>query len=99
MAEQASEINLPDDNAFEPSAAEGNSEAISFGKLLEKSLSDVNATQLDADRAIKELVAGRNKNIHETMLAIEKADMSFKLAMQVRNKVIEAYKEIMRMQV
>ncbi len=99
MAEQASEINFADDNAFEASAPEGNSEAISFGKLLEKSLNDVNNTQLDADRAIKELVAGRNKNIHETMLAIEKADMSFKLAMQVRNKVIEAYKEIMRMQV
>jgi flagellar hook-basal body complex protein FliE len=49
--------------------------------------------------AIKELVAGRTKNIHETMLAIERADTSLKLMMQVRNKVLDAYREIMRMQV
>ena len=55
--------------------------------------------QLQADRGAKELLAGRNKNIHETMMSIEKADMSFRLMMQVRNKVIEAYREIMRMQV
>lgn len=71
----------------------------SFGEMLNQSLEKVNEAQANADRAVKELVAGRNKNIHETMLAMEKADMSFKLAMQVRNKVIEAYKEIMRMQV
>lgn len=71
----------------------------SFGEMLDKTMEAVNNDQLQADRAIKELVAGRNKNIHETMLMIEKADMSFRLAMQVRNKVIEAYREIMRMQV
>lgn len=71
----------------------------SFGDALQKSIEKVNEDQLQADRAVKELVAGRNKNIHETMLMIEKADMSFRLMMQVRNKVIDAYREIMRMQV
>lgn len=71
----------------------------SFGEMLEKSLEKVNDMQLQADRAAKELLAGRNKNIHETMLMIEKADMSYRLMMQVRNKVVEAYREIMRMQV
>ena len=56
-------------------------------------------TQAQADQAIRELVAGRNKNIHETMLAIERADSSLKLMMQVRNKVLDAYREVMRMQV
>ena len=71
----------------------------SFGEVLKASIDNVNETQLQADRAIKELAAGRNKNIHETMLMMEKADMSFRLMMQARNKVIEAYREIMRMQV
>jgi len=59
----------------------------------------VNQHQHQADTAIKELVAGRSKNIHETMLTIERADTSLKLMMQVRNKILEAYREIMRMQV
>lgn len=70
-----------------------------FGDMLKDSMDKVNELQLEADRAAKELVAGRNKNIHETMLIMEKADMSFRLMMQVRNKVIDAYREIMRMQV
>lgn len=71
----------------------------SFSEMLKQSLDKVNELQLQADRAAQELVAGRNKNIHETMLMMEKADMSFRLMMQVRNKVIDAYREIMRMQV
>jgi len=71
----------------------------SFGDVLNKSIDEVNRNQLEADRAVKELVAGRNKNIHETMLTLERADTSLKMMMQVRNKVLEAYKEIMKMQV
>lgn len=81
--------------------AENDASAVggSFSNMLQKSLDKVNELQLQADRAAQELVAGRNKNIHETMLMMEKADMSFRMMMQVRNKVIEAYREIMRMQV
>jgi flagellar hook-basal body complex protein FliE len=71
----------------------------SFGDILKDSVDKVNLYQAQADTAIKELVAGRNKNIHETMLTIERADTSLKLMMQVRNKILDAYKEIMRMQV
>ena len=70
-----------------------------FGELLQGTIEKVNAAQKDADSAIKNLVAGRTKNIHETMLTLERADMSLKLMMQVRNKVLEAYREVMRMQV
>ncbi len=70
-----------------------------FFDLLSRSLEDVNETQVQADQAIKDLVSGKSKNIHETMLAVQKADLSLKTMMQVRNKVLEAYKEIMRMQV
>lgn len=70
-----------------------------FSDILKESVDQVNTYQVQADTAIKELVAGRNKNIHETMLTIERADTSLKLMMQVRNKILDAYKEIMRMQV
>jgi flagellar hook-basal body complex protein FliE len=73
--------------------------AHSFSELLRNSFDQVNENQHDADKAIKELVAGRSKNIHETMLTIERADTSLKLMTQVRNKILDAYKEIMRMQV
>ncbi|MGK5081685.1 flagellar hook-basal body complex protein FliE [Bdellovibrionota bacterium FG-1] len=80
-------------------AAPGPAGANSFSDLLRTSVDQVNEQQQQADHAIKELVAGRSKNIHETMLTIERADMSLKLMTQVRNKILDAYKEVMRMQV
>src|SRR5262245_11111096 len=81
----------------QPSAA---SQSVrTFSDVLRHSVDDVNQAQANADRAIQELVSGRTKNIHETLLAVEKADSSLKLMMQVRNKILDAYKEIMRMQV
>jgi len=70
-----------------------------FSEILTKSFENVNEQQHQADSAIKELVSGRSKNIHETLLTVERADASLKLAMQVRNKILDAYREIMRMQV
>ncbi len=70
-----------------------------FSELLKDSFEKVNEYHSQADRAVKELLAGRTKNIHETMLTLEKADLSLKLMMQVRNKLLDAYREIMRMQV
>jgi flagellar hook-basal body complex protein FliE len=82
-----------------PPAAGADESGHSFADMLKSSVNKVNEMQTQADTAIKELVAGRSKNIHETMLAIERADTSLKLAMQVRNKILDAYREIMRMQV
>ena len=78
---------------------DGGEQTRSFGQMLAESIEKTNEIQLQADRAAKELAAGRNKNIHETMLMIEKADMSFRMMMQVRNKILDAYREIIRMQV
>jgi len=73
--------------------------AKTFSDVLQNSVQKVNQYQHEADTAMKELVAGRTKNIHETMLTVERADTSLKLMMQVRNKILDAYREIMRMQV
>jgi flagellar hook-basal body complex protein FliE len=71
----------------------------SFGKLLKNSMEEVNQLQNEADRSIEQLVAGESKNLHETMIAMEKANISFRLMLEVRNKIIEAYQDVMRMQV
>jgi flagellar hook-basal body complex protein FliE len=70
----------------------------SFGNMLARSLSDVNQLKLEADEAVANLAAGKQKDIHTTMIALEKADVAFQLLMQVRNKIISAYETVMRMQ-
>jgi flagellar hook-basal body complex protein FliE len=72
--------------------------SVSFGNMLARSLEEVNRLQITADEAIEGLETGKQKNIHETMIAMEKADVAFQLLMQVRNKIISAYETIMRMQ-
>jgi flagellar hook-basal body complex protein FliE len=71
----------------------------SFKEMLKGSIEDVNQLQTEADKSIERLIAGESKSLHETMIAMEKADISFRLMMEVRNKIIEAYNEIMRIQV
>lgn len=70
-----------------------------FGDFLMDSIGKVNQAQVDADVMVQKLASGESQNLHETLLAVEKADIAFKTMNQVRAKVIDAYKEIMRMQV
>jgi flagellar hook-basal body complex protein FliE len=70
-----------------------------FGVHLNKALGEVNELQQKADQAIQQLVGEGKGDLQDTMVALEKADVSFRLMMQIRNKVLEAYQEIMRMQV
>ena len=71
----------------------------SFGSMLTHSLNEVSQLQAAADNAVDDLATGQQKDIHQTMIALEKADVAFQLLMQVRNKIIAAYETIMRMQV
>lgn len=68
----------------------------SFGEVLSGAIGETSRLRNVADRAVSELASGKTADIHQTMIAIEKASISFKLMMGVRNKVVEAYKEIMR---
>ncbi len=69
-----------------------------FAETLTQSLEKVNTLQKEADAAIKDFVSGETRNIHETMIAVNKADLAFRLTMQVRNKIVEAYQEVLRTQ-
>ncbi len=70
-----------------------------FGQMLKTSIAEVNQAQISADRAAEQIAAGETKNLHGAMIKLEEADISLRLMVQVRNKAVEAYQEIMRMQV
>ncbi len=70
-----------------------------FGELLEKFIADVNSDLHAATNVQQKLMQGDVDNMVELMSTIEKADISLRLATEIRNKALEAYQEIMRMQV
>jgi flagellar hook-basal body complex protein FliE len=71
----------------------------SFAGALEKMVNEVNNKQVAASQSVHDLQTGQNVSLHQTMIAIEEASVSFQLMVEVRNKVLEAYQELMRMQV
>jgi flagellar hook-basal body complex protein FliE len=73
-------------------------ETKTFGEFLSDSLIKVNDLQNLANKSMQRLATGESDNLHETMLMAEKAEIAFKQMNQIRLKVIDAYKEIMRMQ-
>jgi flagellar hook-basal body complex protein FliE len=90
--------NIPGIDGLERKPAAGRAPAggVSFAETLGQALGTVDKLQLDADgQAAK--VANGGGNLHEMSLALEKADVSLRLAVKVRNKLLDAYNEIMRM--
>lgn len=69
----------------------------SFVELIGDMVQDANTTHLEADNTVRELMAGNVDNVHDVVLKVAKADLSFRFLMEVRNKVTEAYQEISRM--
>jgi flagellar hook-basal body complex protein FliE len=74
------------------------SNEFSFGETLKNAIDKVNDSQVKADQMTEGLIKGDNVEIHEVMLATEEAKLSLQLAIEVRNKVVEAYQELNRIQ-
>ena len=70
-----------------------------FSNFLFNALNNVNEAQIQSDEYKKSLALGELDNLHELTIASEKANISFQIAMSIRNKIVEAYKEIMRIQI
>jgi flagellar hook-basal body complex protein FliE len=70
-----------------------------FGALLHDSLERIGRLQNDADRAVEDLTVGRRTDIHATLIAVEKAGIAMELALQIRNKLLNAYETLMRQQI
>lgn len=85
--------------AIQPAGKAPDNSQGAFGEMLKQAVTEISQLQNSADKAITSVQLGQSGNIHEAMIAIEKADISFRAMMQVRNKILEAYQEVMRMQV
>ncbi len=70
-----------------------------FGDILSSTISKVNQSQIVGDEAIVKLESGKAEHLHEVMIAVEEADISLRMLVQMRNKALSAYEEIMRMQI
>ncbi|HSR70144.1 MAG TPA: flagellar hook-basal body complex protein FliE [Acidobacteriota bacterium] len=81
------------------SQAKGAENSERFAELLNEALSEVNELQKTSDAEVGKILSGDIKDVHSAMIAMQKADLSFQMVMQVRNKLVEAYQEVMRMQV
>ncbi len=71
----------------------------SFSNLLGKMVAEVNGKQSAAAEAVNNLQGGDNVSLHQAVIAMEEANVSFQLLVEVRNKMLEAYKEVMQMQI
>ena len=99
MAVPISSISLPQQIqqiSLNGPAASGSGQ---FQQVLQSAIQQVETSRTSADTAVKGFLNGENQELHSTILATQNAELQFDLFMQVRNKVVSAYEEIMRMQV
>lgn len=85
------DINSPEINkSGEPNA---------FNNMLTDMIKNVESANKEADTAVQGLISGQSQDLHQVMLAVHKADLSLRLALEVRNKLVDAYHEVMRMSI
>lgn len=77
----------------------GKSNGELFQSMMQTAVNTVQGTQAQANKAIEDFLSGNNEDVHSTVIATQRADLTFEMFMQVRNKVVSAYQEIMKMQV
>ncbi|TVS19862.1 MAG: flagellar hook-basal body complex protein FliE [Planctomycetaceae bacterium] len=70
-----------------------------FGQTVSQLIGQVNDMQVVADGEIQQLANGRTDDLHEVVLAVAEADLSFRMLLEIRNRLIDTYQELMRMQV
>ena len=70
-----------------------------FGRVIDQMLGSANRQQVQADQAIQDLSLGKTDNLHSVMLAVAQADLSLRMIVEVRNRLTEAFQEVMRMQI
>lgn len=70
-----------------------------FSQLASRFVQDANSSQLASDKAIQNFATGETDNVHDVVLSMAKADLEFRFLLEIRNRLIESYQELMRMQV
>ena len=87
---------IPEDGKLQKASSQEAS--LPFGNFFNDALKEVNQLQVDSAEITKKMVLGEVEDIHQVMIAAEKASLALNLTMQIRNKLVEAYQEISRMQ-
>ncbi len=70
-----------------------------FGNIIKDTIANTVKAEQQGEQAIERLASGQAKNLHEVMISVEKADISLKMLVQFRNKALQAYEEVLRMQI
>jgi len=91
--------NISTQNLNSSSISENSESKVSFKDIFYNALNKVNDLILYSDQLTEDFAAGKTDNIHDVMIALEKADIALQFTMQIRNKLVDAYEEIMRMQI
>jgi flagellar hook-basal body complex protein FliE len=91
--------NLQTPEIRKPAGSPRDAGGATFGDVLKDAIATADNLQKQSNLEIQKLMAGESQDLHATLIAVQKADLSFQLMMQVRNKIVQAYQEIMRMPV
>lgn len=91
--------NIPANPSAERTTGVTSGGGQSFGSVVREAVESLDRTQKGAEQEMARAVAGESPDLHQTIVALQSADLSFQFGLQVRNKLIGAYEEIMRMQV
>jgi flagellar hook-basal body complex protein FliE len=83
----------------QPQAPSGSAQPGVFSEMFRNSVQEVQSFQNQAQQSVDGFLAGESEDLHKVALATQKAELSFEMFLQVRNKVVQAYQEVMRMQV
>ena len=94
-----SQLNSMKLNSINSISEEKSENTVSFATFLNESLEKVSSLEKESQDYTLKLATGELENIHEAMIAAEKADVALQLTMKIRNKILDAYNEIMRMQI
>ncbi len=81
-----------------PQAAGATGQPGEFQSALSSAINSIETSQKNAATSVQQFLSGENEELHTTVLATQKAELAFELGLQVRNKVVDAYQEIMKMQ-
>lgn len=86
-------------NELQKNVVEGEKKSNNFLDTLKEKLNEVNDKQIEAENLTQKFIKGEEDDVHKVMLSTEEAKMSLELAVQIRNKLVEAYEEFNRMQI
>jgi len=81
-----------------PSSSSSGGSGASFGEILSSAIGEVEGARTSANQSVDRFLSGEGEDLHSTILASQRADLEFQMFMQVRNKIVSAYQEVMKMQ-